>query len=628
MSIPSPSSHLRSAALVLSLLCAPTSHAHAVGSLGAADRGSTPAPATPRAAEDDVEPDPGESGEELEPRIPPGDVEPCPPEPIGEPDAPLPDIEPDVEPDDEQPEPLPDAEPSYDQPEPLPEAEPRREPTGGESLDPEPEPEPTPIEVEPPLPEAGRKAGDPSAAGEDPDEPPETETDPPPKPLPEHGYGDRPQLPNIDVDMLQLGAGMVGQGAAAISFGKLGEDYFLFLALSAVFAGDDWQIAPRIPLRLRIVDQAPKNDSVIRLEDWDEVSDFARLLAFFQWGHPGDALLVRYGELNGATLGHGSLVNRYYNTVDIDHYQGGIFATGDAGIVGGEIMLDNLLDPEVLGARLFVRPLDMVTGLPFMARKLKVAITAGGDIDAPVAVATDEDGRILVGDNFQPRITKSDQVSFVGTDVEVPLVSMPHFDLVPYVDANLLDGAGLGVHVGAFVNVRFTELAAWNTRVEYRYSGRHYEPSYVSPFYEIQRVRYRNDLPKLTYLSRRETAETRHGVYLESELGYTGVFRLTVVFSEETGADNTDLLARLQLPALGPVSLSLFFARLGFDSADDFFDAKNTVFAASGRYHILDWLFVSFRVVNEWWLRHDRDGSSEYETTIDFDAGIGLSLDF
>src|SRR5690606_24695767 len=100
--------------------------------------------------------------------------------------------------------------------------------------------------------------------------------------------------------------------------------------------GDDqrWRIAPRIPLRIRLIDDAPETDDVIRTEDWDEVSDWARLAGYVQYGRFGEPYVVRYGELDGVTIGHGSLVNRYYNTIDIDHYQGGVFASLDFGFGG------------------------------------------------------------------------------------------------------------------------------------------------------------------------------------------------------------------------------------------------------------------------------------------------------
>jgi len=442
--------------------------------------------------------------------------------------------------------------------------------------------------------------------------------------LPPRGRAVRPTLPHIDRDLILLDGGVVGQGQAQLSLNRMGEDLFLFLNLGTVIVADDWRVAPRLPIRFRILDEAPESPYVIREHDWDEASDWAKLLAFVQYGHQGDPLFVRYGELTGLSLGHGSFVNRYYNTVDIDHYQGGIYFQGDASLVGGELLIDNLFGPELGAARVFGRPLNWVPGLPLALSKLKVALTAGADFNAPLEVGRDSAGRIVIDEDFHPSILSTDAVWMLGGDLELPLASTPHFDLVPYMDVNALDMTGVGVHLGTFVNLRFSPLASLRTRVEYRYMGPDYEAGYFSPFYEIQRVSHRQDKTKLRWLREGGLPHGRSGGYFETELQILGMLRYMLVISDEEGPDNTDLLMRLRLPHLGPVRLALFLGRLGFDGFDDLLSAKRTVFAASIRYSFLDWFFVKASVTNEWWLRHATDGASAYETTTDFDFGGGL----
>lgn len=445
--------------------------------------------------------------------------------------------------------------------------------------------------------------------------------------LPADGEADRPAMPRVGIDLIYPGQGMVGQGGAALAFSQVGEDMFLTLNLSTVFVFEDFAIAPRLPLRLRVVDNKPHTKEVVREQDWDEVSDFARLLAFFQYGHVGDPFFLRFGELAGATIGHGSFVNRYYNTADIDHYQGGVFVYGDASLVGAELLVDNVLSPEVALARAFVRPLDWLGGLPWILRKLKFGVTGGADFRAPAKLGT-VNGDIQTDDTNSPVVLSEEPLPMVGTDLEVPVVSTPYFDLVPYLDLNLLDGDALGVHAGTYITVRFDPMTEWRTRVEYRYALPGYDPSYVNPFYEIQRLRMNAEQTKLEWLRGPATAEPRHGFYIESEFHMIGTMRYAVVFAEAEGPDNTDLVMRLQFPKLGPVSLSFFFARLEFDGLEDFFDPHNTVFAVTGRYNIMELFYVQLRVINEWWLRPTESGGGTFETTTDFDVGFGVLLDF
>ena len=487
----------------------------------------------------------------------------------------------------------------------------------------------------------------------------------------EPGLADRPLVPRMGMDLLYSEEGVSGQGGAGAGFGKVGEDLFVTLNLSMVISGEDWAIAPRVPLRFCVVDNAPESSSVIRTEDWDEISDFARLVAFAQYGRLGDSFYVRFGEFSGASVGHGTLVNQYYNTLDIDHYQAGIVTALDLGIVGGEILLDNVFDPEVLVARPYARPFHYFSSWPGMFRNLKIGVTVGGDFQAPASlqrpagpavtglgagVVSDlapgqagrdyavgsvlgaanglqsSEGAIVQGSANQAGVERRLPIPFLGFDLEIPFLNLDSVAVVPYFDLNSIDMLGLGIHFGSFVTVQFSSLVDWRTRLEYRLSGGGYEPAYVDAFYEIHRVLYRDGLPKIGWL-RSESKRSRTGFLVESELRILGTLRFTMAVAHDEGGDgqppSNDLLIRTRLPELGPVSVSAYFARLDFHRFDEMFELDNSVFVLNVRYDVMDYMYVQGRVVNEWWLRHDPggQGQSSYETTTDFDIGVGFLID-
>ena len=202
----------------------------------------------------------------------------------------------------------------------------------------------------------------------------------PGNPLPPNGRADRPALPHVDIDLLHPGGGRVGQGAAQIDLSLVGEDLFLALNFGFVYVRDKWAIAPRLPIRFRLLDKSPKDRSILRKQDWDEASDWMRLLAYFRYGHVGSPLYIRVGELTGVSLGHGTIVSRYYNNVNMDHYQGGIYTYFDQDLIGGEVIVDNILGPEMVATRLFTRPINGYRKLPYQIRKLKVGLTMGGGL--------------------------------------------------------------------------------------------------------------------------------------------------------------------------------------------------------------------------------------------------------
>lgn len=490
-------------------------------------------------------------------------------------------------------------------------------------------------------------AGDGEAPGDERTVPPPPDYDPEPEPdappldddgeprhraeLPADGQALRPALPWLDRDMVQPRSHPAGRAAAQLGFAKIDEDCFLELTIGHVFSlggPGGWRIAPRLPLRLRLFDGDPETDAVLREEDWDEVSDWARVLAFVHYGQAGDPLVFRYGELTGVTIGHGALVNRYFNTIDIDHYQGGVFLHGDADLVGGELVLDDVFDPELLVGRAFARPFVDVPDLALPLRGFKVGVTLGADFFAPVAVDIGERGLFATPEN-NPIILADRMLPMFALDFEVPALSTPHLDIVPYLDIASLDWATFGLHLGAFFNARFTPEATLRVRLEYRFVGEDHVPGWVSPFYEIERYAWLGGTPKLGALDLFAADEalgaSHHGVHLETDLSIKDHLAWSMVYTSNGRERGNDLLTRLRFDHLGPVRLTLFFARLGFSGLDDLFAADRTLGGVSTRV-TFDPFFVSGRILYEWRLRPAEDGRTGFSTTLNWNLGAGVLI--
>lgn len=458
------------------------------------------------------------------------------------------------------------------------------------------------------------------------------EGEPPPrKTLPENGRALTPSLPWLDRDLVQPRTHPAGRSAATVGFASIDDDCFLELTIGHVFKiGDagDWRIAPRLPLRLRLFDGDPETDAVIREEDWDEVSDWARVLAFVHYGRIDDPLVLRYGELTGVTIGHGALINRYSNTIDIDHYQGGIYLAGDLELVGAELVLNDVFDPDLLAGRAYARPFVGLKDLPLPVRGFKVGLTLGADFAAPVVVDTGERG-LFATPEHQPIVLADRFLPMMALDFEVPILSSPHVDIVPYFDLATLDFETIGLHLGSFFNVRFTPHATLRTRLEYRFVGEDHVPGYVSPFYEVERYAWLGGLPKLGALDELAAEEalgaSHHGVHLETDLAIERRLALGFVFTSNGRDRGNDLLARLRLERLGPVRLTLFFARLGFSGLDDLFAADRTLGGLSVRV-TFDPFFVTGRILHEWRLRGGDDGRTGFETVLNWSLGGGVMV--
>lgn len=433
---------------------------------------------------------------------------------------------------------------------------------------------------------------------------------------------DEPTPPRVDLRHLGPQEGFTGQLLGRAGLDRTGEDLHAELLAGGILAGERWALAPRLPIRLRIADRSPQDDAVLRREDWDEPSDFGRLLPYARWGHLGDPVHVRLGELNRVRLGHGTLVAGYTSHVDVDHYQGGLYASVDQGPAGGELLLDNVIRPEILVGRPFVQPFRGLGELPLGLDGLRVGATAGADFRAPVALRT-RDGEPVVGAHRGPVVERRDAVSLLGLDLEWPILDRDAVALMPYADLNAVDLGGPGVHAGAVLNVRFDPLTTWRMRLEYRRAWPGYEPDWLDAFYEIHRASYRGGAPKLAWLRGEGAAGDRHGFLLATDVHVVGRMRYHLLVSDEQGPGNTDLVLRLELPQIGPARVSAFFARLAFDGLDDLFEPGRMVAGLKARYN-LGRFYVHARVTDEWWFRHTDAATSRFETTIGFDVGVGV----
>ena len=321
------------------------------------------------------------------------------------------------------------------------------------------------------------------------------------------------------------------------------------------------------------------------------------------------------------------MISRYYNTLDIDHHQAGLVGHLDMGIAGGEILLDNIFDPELVVGRPFVRPFSWIDSLPPMFKGLKVGLTIGADFKAPVTLESDGEGGFLTDDTRSLVVATADPIPLLGFDLELPVLMLDSFQFVPYFDLNAIDTEGVGIHFGSFLTFRFSSLAELRVRVEYRLAGAGYDPGYVNAHYEKERLSYRDGMTKLSWL-RESLGKSRTGVLVESELRLLGLVKLLAVFSHDEGSPglpaSNDLVARLLVPDIGPVSVSGYFAKLGFEDAEDILDPSGAVVVGTVRWAATDYLYVEGRVTNEWWLAPD---TATYETSLDFDVGVGFQLD-
>ena len=171
-----------------------------------------------------------------------------------------------------------------------------------------------------------------------------------------------PTVPPVNATLdgaLGSAGGFSGMAGGDIGVGRMGDAWFMRLNIGTELDFGKIGVGFQVPLNIRLQDRCdgrmlPEGcafNSRLRHEDWDEVADYARLIRYFRYGRPADPFYVRVGELWGATLGHGTVLNSYYNSINLDLYKLGVQLNVNTPYGGVQTMMDNLLRPNLFGMR-------------------------------------------------------------------------------------------------------------------------------------------------------------------------------------------------------------------------------------------------------------------------------------
>lgn len=413
----------------------------------------------------------------------------------------------------------------------------------------------------------------------------------------------------------------IGEVDAALGFGGIAEDYFVRLRLGAAFQFDKFGFGIQAPMNLRVKDNAPTGEGVLRNEDWDEFSDYLKILRYVQYGFPSEPVYVRLGELAGVSLGHQTVVDRYYNVVDINHYKMGIRATVDMDYGGVEVLLDHIAPPNLFGLRGFVRPLTFFE-TDEIFKRFTVGLTFAADFVAPTELETDANNRLETENRHLIR-DNSAVAAIYGLDMDWEVVRTELFSVIPYFDVLFLNGAGVGTHLGTMLNFRFPENFRLNSRLEWRFASAHYQPNYFNSIYEIERWSFLSG-PKLDDVLNGANRQSRHGAIGQLEFHLGNYLTVSGTYEDYQGANNSNLTLRLDLPTIYVVRLSAYYAKRNFDSFSDLGNLDNTMLVTLAKVDVIGPVYVSAEYARQWHL--DDDG--HYDTVNNWAIGAGVSFRF
>lgn len=300
-------------------------------------------------------------------------------------------------------------------------------------------------------------------------------------------------------------------GGAGIS--RLGGTLYSAVDVAARLREGPLDVAVRLPLRAQIT-----RPNALRERDWDDRGELLRLVPMLAYSRdvaPGRLARVslRIAPTAGATLGHGSMIRDYRSALLPDRYKSGVRLNVDGDALGLQLVADDVSRFELLGIRLFARPLSQGrTGVAPQRRSalqnLTIAISAAADRRAPIALQRDAAQTLRFDAAGRPISTRAPLV-LVGVDVGLPIALGRFQHLVPYLDANLASvdvGSGAGLHAGLWWSWRGA-AAKVRVRWEARRSEGSYRPGWIDGFYALER----------TQLGR--SGQTKAGAWLDRGAG-------------------------------------------------------------------------------------------------------------
>ena len=149
----------------------------------------------------------------------------------------------------------------------------------------------------------------------------------------------------------------------------IGRDVLLNVDPGFAYYGDMFAVAMHVPMRLLAIgnlgDEAEFGEMRVRREDWDEVSDFGKIVRFFSIGRKEDNFYLTLNSLRPATIGHGQVLDKYQPNIDVDRSMLGLIFDAYNDYGGFQFQMNDVMwfDPEnvnkVIGGLGFLKPLSL-----------------------------------------------------------------------------------------------------------------------------------------------------------------------------------------------------------------------------------------------------------------------------
>lgn len=223
----------------------------------------------------------------------------------------------------------------------------------------------------------------------------------------------------------------------------------------------------------------------MRKENFNEFSDYLSVIRYVRYGYKGDALYGRLGALDYASLGHGSIIYMYNNSPSFDVRKVGLELDMDFDQFGFETVYGNFGQAGVTGMRGYVRPLKFTSlaEVPVISN-LEIGASFAEDFNKYSGVT-----KAAFNDSTKQLDVLEDmgRTKIVGFDLGLPIHITDMFTATPYFDYAKIVNFGHGTSLGLKLDLHGLGIVSAQAKLERRFNGDNYLPSYFNSLYEIER---------------------------------------------------------------------------------------------------------------------------------------------
>ena len=501
-----------------------------------------------------------------------------------------------------------------------------------------------------------------------------------------NGEGEKKKHEFVKGELASVGSiGLVpweNRVGAVVGMERIGDVFYAAITPSINYSTElndqPFSMSFGVPLRLEVVDTRPANAATgdahgwshagrFRKQDWDEIGDFAQIIRQIQYGGKESHLYVDVNAFKASSIAHGTILKRYNPNLNLNSRQVSGEIDGFTDWVGGELFVNNVVAPNVIGGLVFVKPLSFVNRQNYVMRSFSLGLTAVADVDAPPRAKLDladvdnngiRERQYLVDQNTYKPFYTATTVLATGIDAEVKLVDTKNTDWKTYLDYSMLmsglptdgnhpvDGfpptryvSSGGLTWGNLIRLNFGNdtVHALRLRAEVRRYDQNYLPSYFDVMYEVQRLQYRigsrtadpNGTKVQAILGRPITNDGAAviGAYFEASWRIAEIFAMAVGIEVNDTEPDNNLFVHLEMPEYKNFQFLATFHRRSATTAGNLFGFKSTgreIFLAKARYRVVDWFHINAEAITPFGIGPD----SFFANTLDFNVNLEFGFGY